>query len=190
MKILSALNLCLSSMTLLFSSAAFCAETVLQNAVPTTEEAKNSALFLALQEQDRIFFERAFNQCDIEYLEKAIASDFRMYHDKGGPQDRAQFLSNVKKNICATPDKKPIRKLEEGSLQLYPLYNGNSLYGVIQTGIHHFYIREPNKKDVHTGTASFTHIYLLENGQWILKESLSYDHTAARKIESNPKQVH
>ena len=189
MKIISARNIFFSSLTLLFSSAAFCAETELQNAVPTTEEAKNSALFLTLQEHDRTFFERAFNQCDIEYLEKAIANDFRMYHDKGGPQDRANFLSNVKKNICATPNKKPIRKLEEGSLQLFPLYNGNNLYGTIQTGIHHFYLREPNKSDVHTGTANFTHIYLLENGFWILKESLSYDHTAARKIEPHLKQA-
>lgn len=190
MKIIRAFNLSLSSLTFLFSSAVFCAEAELQNTIPSTESEKTSSLFQTLHEHDRHFFEQAFNQCNIEYLEKAIAKDFRMYHDKGGPQDRAQFLNNVKKNICANPNKKPIRKLEENSLQLFPLYNDNTLYGVIQTGVHHFYIREPNKNDVHTGTANFAHIYLLENGQWILKESLSYDHTAARKFIPDPKQLH
>ena len=190
MKTLSALNLCLSSMTLLFSSTAFCADTELQNTVSTTEETKNSAIFLTLQEHDHTFFERAFNQCDAEYLEKSIAKDFRMYHDKGGPQERSQFLTNFKKNMCSNPDKKNIRKLEEGSLQVFPLYNEGNLYGAIQSGIHHFYTKEPNKKEIHNGTASFTHIYLLEGEQWILKEALSYDHTAARKIEPKPKQAH
>ncbi|GGY61027.1 hypothetical protein GCM10011613_00460 [Cellvibrio zantedeschiae] len=184
MKPITAATLCLSGFVFLFSSAAFCADAEIKNTQPTTEEAKKSSLFQTMREQDRNFFEQAFNQCNLEYLEKAIAKDFRMYHDKGGPQDRAQFLHNVKQNICANPNKKPIRKLEENSLQLFPLYNDNQLYGAIQTGIHHFYIRESNKSDVHTGTANFTHIYLLENGQWILKEALSYDHTAARKIET------
>ena len=43
-------------------------------------------------------------------------------------------------------------------------------------GMHEFYIKEKGKEDVLTGKARFTHVYLLENNQWILKEVLSYDH--------------
>lgn len=176
MKTYSALKikLLISSISiLLFSSSAFAAEKT-----PTPEEANKSALFLTLKEQDKTFFDHAFNQCDMTYLDRAIAKDFRMYHDTGGAQDRAQFLANVKKNICADPTKKPIRKVDEASLQVFPLYKEGVLYGAIQSGVHHFYIREPNKEDHLTGTANFTHIYLLENGQWIMKEALSFNHKA------------
>jgi hypothetical protein len=55
-------------------------------------------------------------------------------------------------------------------------YVNNKLYGAIQNGIHHFYRREKGKDDQHTNIAKFTHVYLLENGKWWLKEVLSFDH--------------
>ena len=39
------------------------------------QEAKNSELHLILKKQDSIFFERAFNLCDFEYLNKTIHKD-------------------------------------------------------------------------------------------------------------------
>lgn len=59
---------------------------------------------------------------------------------------------------------------------MYPLYSEGKLYGVVQTGIHDFYLREANKPDVFTAEAKFTHVYLLINNEWILKEVLSFDH--------------
>lgn len=139
------------------------------------------SLFDALKQQDSIFFERGFNRCDLDYLDKTVHKDLVFYHDQGGMQDRVQFFENVKKNLCSNSDKKPIRKVDAASLEVFPLYNNDKLYGAIQTGVHHFYMREPNKPDVLTSTARFTHLWLLENGMWLLKEVLSYDHQDPEK---------
>ncbi|TDO93994.1 nuclear transport factor 2 family protein [Flavobacterium sp. 245] len=140
------------------------------------QAAKDSELFLTLKKHDSIFFEKSFNQCDIAFLEKAIHPDLVFYHDQGGIQNKKTFLENVKKNICAKGSQKPIRKVKPESLEVYPLYSEGKLYGVVQTGIHDFYIREANKPDVFTSTAKFTHVYLLINKEWVLKEVLSFDH--------------
>lgn len=137
---------------------------------------KSSELFLALQKHDSIFFERCFNQCDSVFLMKMTDKDLVFYHDRGGIQNKKKFLENTRKNLCSDNTKKPIRKVRKESLEVYPLYNDDVLYGVVQNGIHDFYIREPNKEDKYTGTAKFTHVYLLENKEWILKEVLSFDH--------------
>jgi len=137
---------------------------------------KDSELFLALKKHDSIFFAKSFNQCDIAFLEKAIHPDLVFYHDQGGIQNKKTFLENVKKNICGNGPQKPIRKVKPESLEVYPLYSEGKLYGVVQTGIHDFYLREANKPDVFTSEAKFTHVYLLINNQWVLKEVLSFDH--------------
>lgn len=142
----------------------------------SAQVAKDSELFLALKKHDSLFFEKSFNQCDLVFLEKAIHSDLVFYHDQGGVQNKTSFLESVKNNICSNPNQKPIRKVKEESIEVFPLYQNGQLYGVIQNGIHEFYIREPHKKDVLTSTARFTHVYLLENNHWILKEVLSFDH--------------
>lgn len=157
--------------------------------------AKNAELFLALKKQDSIFFERGFNLCDLEYLNKAVHKDLIFYHDQSGIQNRAVFLENTKKYICSDTIRKPIRQVEEESLEVFPMYNNGVLYGAIQTGIHDFYIREKNKADVHTSRAKFTHLYLLENGKWLLKEVLSFDHhdpekaVTAKSFEIEIKQL-
>lgn len=145
--------------------------------------AKNSEIFLTLKKQDSMFFERSFNLCDLEYLNKVVHKDLMFYHDQSGIQNRDIFLENTKKYICGDTIKKPIRKVVEESLEVFPMYNNGVLYGAIQSGIHDFYIREKNKADVHTSRAKFTHLYLLENGNWLLKEVLSFDHNQASKTE-------
>lgn len=140
------------------------------------QEDKNSSLFIELKNQDSIFFERGFNQCDLTYLESHTTDDLRFYHDQGGFQDKATFFSNTKKYICSNADKKPIRKVDASSLEVFPLYNNDTLYAVIQKGIHHFYLREQGKEDVWTSTAKFTHVWVLQGEVWKLNEVLSYDH--------------
>ncbi|MBL0883133.1 MAG: nuclear transport factor 2 family protein [Chitinophagaceae bacterium] len=137
---------------------------------------KKSPLFLELKQQDSLFFERSFNQCDIAYLESRMAQDLKFYHDQSGFQDRTKFFENIKQYICASSTKKPIRKVDANSLEVFPLYNNGKLYGAIQMGIHLFYIREQGKTDVHSSTAKFTHVWLMEDGIWKLSEVLSYDH--------------
>lgn len=154
-----------------------------------TQVAKTSELFLQLKKQDSVFFERSFNLCDLDYLSTATHQDLIFFHDQGGIQNRQAFLESVRNNICGNPNQKPIRKLTENSLEVFPLYKDGTLYGAIQNGVHDFYIREPNKADRHTNRARFTHVWLLENGTWLLKEVLSYDHqepnasTAAIPVE-------
>ncbi|MBZ4037747.1 nuclear transport factor 2 family protein [Flavobacterium sp. 17A] len=138
--------------------------------------AKDSELFLKMKKHDSIFFAKSFNDCDIAFLEKAIHPDLVFYHDQGGIQNKKTFLENVRKNICSGGSQKPIRKVKSESLEVYPLYNEGKLYGVVQTGIHDFYLKEANKKDVFTSEAKFTHVYLLVDNQWLLKEVLSFDH--------------
>ena len=142
----------------------------------SAQVAKDSELFLALKKHDSLFFEKSFNECDLAFLEKAIHLDLVFYHDQGGIQNKTTFLESVKNNICSNPSQKPIRKVKGDSLEVFPLYENGVLYGVVQNGMHEFYIREQGKKDVLTSTARFTHVYLWTNNQWILKEVLSYDH--------------
>lgn len=144
--------------------------------VGITQVDKYSDLHKQFKKQDSIFFERGFNQCDIVYLDKHIAADLKFYHDQSGFQDRKTFFENTRKYICSNMDKKPIRQVDENSLEVFPLYNNGILYGVIQKGIHHFYIRENGKEDVCTSIAKFTSVWVLENEIWQISEVLSYDH--------------
>jgi CubicO group peptidase (beta-lactamase class C family) len=135
----------------------------------------NEPLFTELKKQDSIFFERGFNQCDLDYLGDHITEDIKFYHDQAGFQDRNTFLENMRKNICSNSGQKPIRKVDENSFQVFPLYSNGKLYGAIQSGTHQFYLRS-EQGEVWTGMARFTHTWLLENGIWKLSVVLSYDH--------------
>jgi hypothetical protein len=148
---------------------------------------EKSALFQELKHQDSVFFERGFNRCDLDYLRNQVADNLRFYHDQGGIQDKTKFLENTANNICGSPAQKPIRKVAPESLEVFPLYASSKIYGAIQTGVHHFYIREKDKKDLWTSTARFTHLWILENESWKLTEVLSYDHqsTTPPRSETN-----
>jgi hypothetical protein len=135
-----------------------------------------SELYINLQKLDSTLFEKGFNQCDSLSLDKMISRELRFYHDQSGIQDRKVFFENVEKYICSNPQQKPIRRLEEGSLVVFPLYNDGNIYGAIQHGVHHFYIREEEKEDRWTSTAKFTHVWILEEDSFKLREALSYDH--------------
>ena len=141
-----------------------------------TQIDNNSDLFVEFKKRDSIFFDRAYNQCDMVYLENHISDNLKFYHDQGGFQDKKTFLENVRKYICSNSDKKPIRQVDPSSLEVFPLYNNGILYGVIQKGMHHFYLREKDKEDVWTSTAKFTSVWILENKIWKIHEVLSYNH--------------
>ena len=148
---------------------------------------ENSSLFQDLKAQDSVFFERGFNRCDLDYLKNQVKDDLRFYHDQGGFQDKTKFLESTANNICGSPAQKPIRKVDAESLDVFPLYSDGKIYGAIQSGIHHFYIREKDKKDLWTSTARFTHLWILEKESWKLTEVLSYDHqsTTPPPLETN-----
>ncbi len=126
--------------------------------------AKTSDLFIELKKQDSLFFELGFNNCDWVYLEKHTDENLKFYHDNGGFKDKKLFLERTKQNISGNPNQKPIRKLVENSLEVFPLYNNEQLYGAIQSGEHQFFIREKNKEVVLGGQAKFTTVWTKKNG--------------------------
>ena len=125
---------------------------------------------------DSILFVEGFNKCQIAQIKPLISDDLEFYHDQGGKSTKAEFFEAVEKNICSDWNAKPVRELVDGSMQLYPLYNGGVLYGMIQEGSHEFYIQEPKKELYLTSTAKFTHVWMLSDGEWLLTRVLSYDH--------------
>lgn len=149
---------------------------LITNAASAQRVSNDSQLFDRLAEMDSLLFERGFNQCDTTILERIVSDDLEFYHDQGGVQDKLLFLQAVKQNICSSPDRKPIRKLVRESVDVYPLHSNGGLYGAIQSGMHEFYIRELGKDLYMTSVAQFTHLWLLEKGEWMLSGVLSYDH--------------
>lgn len=137
---------------------------------------ESSELFSELEEKDSILFDQGFNECNLTATESLISEDLEFYHDVSGVQNREDFFKAIRENICSGGAQKPIRKLVEGSLTIFPLRNGGKLYGAIQEGVHEFYIKEAGKDLYQTGSAKFTHVWILEDGNWKLKTVLSYDH--------------
>lgn len=138
---------------------------------------EDNILFIQLEKMDKVVFEEGFNKCNLKDLEKVIHQDFEFYHDVGGIQMKEGFMNSMKSNICSSPNHKPIRKIVEGSIQVFPLYNQGVLYGAIQNGDHEFWIKEPNKGLYQTGRAKFSTTWLLADGEWKMKNVLSFDHS-------------
>ncbi|TPN82905.1 serine hydrolase [Aquimarina algicola] len=137
---------------------------------------KESKIFQELKKADSLFFQKGFNNCNLEVLEHYLPSDFEFYHDENGMQNKEQFIKGFKESICSNPDRKPIRKIVEESVEVFRLKNNGETYGAIQKGVHLFYIKEPDKALYLTNIAKFTSIWRLKEGQWKLTRVLSYDH--------------
>jgi len=138
--------------------------------------AENSKLFKDVMELDSHIFDEGFNQCKPGVFESFTTNDLEFFHDTGGTQNRAQFLEAVKKNICSNPNGKPIRTLIQGSSQVFPLENKGVLYGAVQMGIHRFDTKGADVAKAGYTLAKFTHVWLIRDGHWQLKTSISYDH--------------
>jgi len=137
---------------------------------------RNSDLYRALKNRDSLLFDRGFNNCDIAQLQKIVSDSFEFYHDQAGTMtSKAAFISSIEDGICKL-SYKAIRQLDEPSLTVFPLKKNGQLYGALQMGVHRFYAREGGKPERLTSTARFTNLWLLENGEWKLSRSFSYDH--------------
>lgn len=135
-------------------------------------------LFRRVAALDSVLFEVGFNGCDLEAMSAVVSEELAFYHDQGGPQDKAAFMRATRENICEAPGPKPIRRLEPGSVEVFPMYRGGELYGAIQSGTHRFYLDEPGRPLRPTGVAAFTNLWLAEGDAWRLAHALSYDHRA------------
>tara|TARA_B100000809_G_scaffold39367_1_gene34464 strand:- start:11647 stop:13164 length:1518 start_codon:yes stop_codon:yes gene_type:complete len=151
---------------------------------------KDSNLYNTIYKLDSLLFVEGFNNCNLQLVDSLLTEDFEFYHDKNGKQNKKMFLTTFKESICSTPNRKPIRKLVDGSMEVFPLYNEGEIYGAIQNATHDFYIKEPEKELYKTNLALITHLWLLDGKTWKLKRSLSYDHQIPKpnygvKFESN-----
>ena len=137
---------------------------------------ENSKLFRDILALDNQLFDEGFNQCKPNIFETLTDDKLEFFHDKGGIQNRKEFLEAVKRNVCSNLNEKPIRTLVAGSSKVYPLENNGVLYGAIQQGEHKFHTKGTDPAIAGVTIAKFTNIWLLRDKTWKLKTSLSFDH--------------
>jgi hypothetical protein len=114
----------------------------------------------------------------MEPFEKLISQDFEFYHDKAGiTNSKEEFIKIFREGLCKSPSTyQSRRELVEGSLEVFELKKDGKIYGAIQNGVHRFYEKVEDSPETAGNIARFTHLWLLENNEWKLARSLSYDH--------------
>lgn len=156
------------------------------NIYAQTEQEKLTATILHL---DSAFW-NAYNDCDTVAFRNFFTDDVEFYHDKGGTTTGAIALINaLNKNLCSNNDYHLRREAVQGTIKVYPMQNGNEIYGAIITGEHLFYITENGKPEYLDGQANFTHLWLMKEGIWKMSRILSYNHHAAGYINKRTEMV-
>lgn len=145
-------------------------------------QSKYDSLTNTILQKDSLFW-KAYNSCDTIGFGNYVTDDIEFYHDKGGITFGKQKLVNsVTNNLCSNPDFRLRREAIKGTVNVFPLENNGVIYGAILSGRHYFYINEKGKKESRDGMARFTHVWLLQNGQWKMNRILSYDHGPAKDL--------
>ena len=133
-------------------------------------------LYKLIREKDSLLFTIGFNTCDLKQFENLVSENFEFYHDQEGiTNSKVNFIAGIENGLCKL-QYKPKRILAENSLEVYPLKRDGLLYGAVQTGTHNFYAVESDNSEYLTSIAKFTHVWMLEDGDWKLTKGLSYDH--------------
>jgi len=136
----------------------------------------SSDLYKTIKEKDSLLFNLGFNKCDIQQFENLLSDEFTFYHDQNGiSHSKQHFIEGIKNGICNLPYK-PKRVLDQSTMEVYPLMKDEKIYGAIQKGDHHFYAIENNSSEYLSAIAKFSHLWILENGKWKLRQGISYDH--------------
>lgn len=140
---------------------------------------RSSNLYQIIMSKDSLLFNVGFNTCDIAQFEKLLSNNFEFYHDKDGVSDKNTFLNNLKKGLCKNPEAfQARRELQTSSCKIFALYKDNQIYGAIQEGTHLFFETQKGQPDYFGSSARFTHLWLLENNEWKLTKSYSYEHNS------------
>src|SRR5258705_7077323 len=93
-----------------------------------TEQQKLTATILHL---DSAFW-NAYNNCDTAHFKDFVTDDVEFYHDKGGiTSSAAALIESLDKNICGNANQRLRREAVTGSVKVYPMQNGNEIYGAI-----------------------------------------------------------
>ena len=141
-----------------------------------TEQQKLTATIIYL---DSLFW-AAYNECAVEKMIQYFSDDMEFYHDKGGPTyGKTAFTETLKKNLCGDAGFRLRREAITETVKVFPLQNGNEIYGAIISGEHLFYINQKGKIEFLDGHASFMQLWLLKDGAWKMTRILSDDHHTA-----------
>ncbi len=139
---------------------------------------KNSDLYKTILTKDSLLFDVGFNHCDIKQFENLLSENLKFYHDKDGISDKTKFLTDLKNGICNEETHRKVQRfLVKESTEIFPLYKNGVLYGAVQNGEHTF----SEKRESQAGIAKFTNVWQLENGEWQLTTSFSFDHQVYEK---------
>lgn len=134
---------------------------------------KNSELYKVILSKDSLLFNVGFNTCDIQQFEILLSENLKFLHDKDGISDKTKFLFDLKNGLCKNPENRQVNRfLVKESTEIFPLYKNGILYGAVHNGEHLF----SEKRESQAGIAKFTNVWQLENGEWKLTTSLSFDH--------------
>jgi hypothetical protein len=149
-----------------------------------TVDIENQKLTATILRLDSLFW-KTYNECNTENSGQFITDDVKFYHDKGGITDgKNALVASIKNNICGNQNQRIRREAVDGTVKVYPLRNGDSIYGAIISGEHYFYVAENNKPEKREGLAKFTQLWLLKNNEWKMSVILSYDHGPAPYIST------
>ncbi|WP_121376143.1 serine hydrolase [Flavobacterium endophyticum] len=141
---------------------------------------KTSELYKTIMSKDSLLFNIGFNTCDISQFENLMSENLEFYHDIGGRSDKKKFLKDFESGLCNDPKNfQARRELVPQSTEIYALYdreNQGKIYGALQIGVHQFFEKQPSQPEKFGSSAKFSHLWLLESGEWKLSRSYSYEH--------------
>ena len=138
---------------------------------------KNSDLYRTIISKDSLLFAIGFNTCDVSQFEKLTSENFEFLHDKDGISDKKKFINDLKKGLCGNPENYQARReLVKESTKIFTLYKQGKIYGAMQEGIHQFFEKQTGQEERFGSSARFTHVWLIENNEWKLAKSYSYEH--------------
>jgi hypothetical protein len=145
---------------------------------PAAAQTEQEKLQSTILEKDARFW-KAYNNCETDTLKDFFTDDVEFYHDKGGPTIGLQALADsIKTNLCGNAKWRLRREVVPGSVRVFPLSKGATIYGAILSGEHVFYVTELGKPEFLDGRANFTHVWLINNGEFKMARILSYNHHA------------
>jgi hypothetical protein len=137
---------------------------------------RTSELYRIIKTNDSLLFDVGYNTCDIAQFQNLVSENFEFYHDEAGSTlSKPAFIESIKSGLCRLPYK-PKRVLIDSTMEVYPLKKDGVIYGAVQNGEHQFYALEKDKAERLASTARFTHLWILENGNWKLSRAISYNH--------------
>ncbi len=134
-------------------------------------------LYRTIMSKDSMFFSGGYNTCNIAKMESMLSDTFEFYHDKSGFENKEKFIIDFKNGLCKSPETFQLKRvLVKNSTEIFPMYKDGKIYAAIQNGDHLFYERAGNQAEKLVGEAKFTHLWMVENAEWKLKNSLSFNH--------------